>query len=556
MGRLLQERFVPYALNAMRTSDSIADANCPTLPETTALPHLPGRPGAVRCEVPQRIALLGQNCNITDQEFQRIRELIYREAGISLSESKRALVCSRLAKRLRLHRLANHTEYLDFLATRDPDGTELQVLVNCLTTNKTDFFREPHHFEFLREVVFPQIQRLAERGHPRRLRIWSAGCSRGHEPYSIAITIREHFGSLRGWDMRILASDINTEVLDAASKGIYPLDQIDCVDPLLRQKYFLRGSGEHAGECQVRPEVRRMVTFRQINLMERPWPIQSRFDVIFCRNVIIYFDTATQRALTIRLADQLAENGYLMLGHSEHPTWLGEVLTARGQTVYQRKRGGASSVAEEKPSARPTAVALVSVPKEPAPPAVPTPAATVAVREIISGQYFATKTPTRIATVLGSCVAACLYDPQTQIGGMNHFMLPDQKTDFKVCARYGIHAMELLINEIMKLGGDRRRLQAKVFGGASLLGFSDSPWNVANRNCEFVRDFLQTERIPVVAQRLGGNQPLRVYFRTDTAKVLVKVLHNPGHLLERERAYRQQLADRVLHPQTDNVTLF
>lgn len=540
----------------MSTSDSLADVNCPTLPDTAVLPHFPGRQGAVRCEVPQRVVLLGQNCNITDQEFQRIRELIYREAGISLSETKRALVCSRLAKRLRLHRLNSHTEYLDFLATRDPDGAELQVLVNCLTTNKTDFFREPHHFDFLREVVFPQIQRLADRGHPRRLRIWSAGCSRGHEPYSIAITIREHFGTLRGWDMRILASDINTDVLDIARAGIYPLDQIDCVDPLLKQKYFLRGSGEQTGNCQVRPEVRRMVTFRQINLMERPWPIQSRFDVIFCRNVIIYFDTATQRALTIRFADQLSENGYLMLGHSEHPTWLGEVLTARGQTVYQRKRGAASAAAEEAKPSRQTAVAMDPVQKASAPAATETPSGKIAAREIISGQFFATRTPTRIATVLGSCVAACLFDPQSGIGGMNHFMLPDQKTDLKVCARYGIHAMELLINEIMKLGGDRRRLQAKVFGGASLLGFSDSPWNVANRNCQFVREFLNTERIPIVAQRLGGSQPLRVYFVTDTAKVLVKVLRNPGHLLERERAYRQQLAERVIHPQTDNVTLF
>jgi chemotaxis protein methyltransferase CheR len=540
---------IANAMTATITHHRLADTHT-ALRATGHLESAGGAPAAA-----QRVALPGQNCNITDQEFHAIRELIYREAGISLSEAKRALVCSRLAKRLRLHKLATHTEYLEYLATSDPDGEELQVLVNCLTTNKTDFFREPHHFEFLREVIFPQIRRLADRGMPRRLRIWSAGCSRGHEPYSIAITILEDFPSLRGWDVRILASDINTEVLAAAKAGIYPLDQIAGVDPELKCKYFLRGRGEQADCCQVRPEVRRLVTFRQINLMERPWPIQSRFDVVFCRNVIIYFDAATQRALTICLADQLAENGYLMLGHSEHPTWLGELLTARGQTVYQRKRGASVSVDDSRLS-RPVAVAFVPTPKAPAPVPAVKPQASVTAREIISGQYHAAKTPTRIATVLGSCVAACLYDPQARIGGMNHFMLPDQKTDMQVCARYGVHAMELLINEIMKLGGDRRRLQAKVFGGASLLGFSDSPWNVANLNCVFVREFLNMERIPIVAERLGGNQPLRVFFLTDTAKVLVKALRSPGHLLERERDYHQQLAERVTHPRNDNITLF
>jgi chemotaxis protein methyltransferase CheR len=490
------------------------------------------------------LGVLASACPISDQEFHRIQELIYREAGISLSESKRALVCSRLAKRLRRLGLADHTQYLEYLATKDHDGTERQAMINCLTTNKTDFFREPHHFEFLRDVVFPQAEERAARGQPRRLRIWSAGCSIGHEPYTIAITAREHFGSSQGWDIHILASDINTEVIRTAQQGVYPLEQIEHLEDDVKRKYFLRGSGECEGYCQVRPELRRMITFRQINLMARPWPIQIHFDVIFCRNVIIYFDLDTQRQLTLRFADQLAPKGYLMLGHSEHPTWLTEFLAPRGQTVYQRVT---TDAIEEK-----------SATTEPARPVAsePPPAPEVETREIVSGQIYASRQPTRIATLLGSCIAACLFDPQSRIGGMNHFMLPFHTSDPTVSARYGIHAMELLINDIMKLGGDRRRLQAKVFGGSSVLQFEDSPWNVAQRNCQFVRDFLHTEKIPIVAQRLGGNQPLRVYFMTDTGKALVKVLPAPRQLLDREQQYSRQVSERLLHPQTDNVTLF
>lgn len=516
-------------------------------PSSTASrpPQLPPRHAvAGKASPAEPVGLLASACAISDQEFNRIREMIYQEAGISLGESKRALVCSRLAKRLRRLGLTNHTQYLEYLATEDCSGVERQAMVNCLTTNKTEFFREPHHFDFLREVIFPAAERRAERGQPRRLRIWSAGCSMGHEPYSIAITAREHFAASQGWDVRILASDINTEVIHTAEQGVYPLEQIEPAEDSIRRKYFLRGNGSFEGYCQVRPELRRMITFRQINLMERPWPVQIHFDVIFCRNVIIYFDMATQRLLTTRFADQLTENGYLMLGHSEHPTWLAEYLTARGQTVYQRN--STEPVADDTPPEPPLAA---SAGADELPPAAES-------REIISGQVYATPRPTRIATVLGSCVAACLFDPHARIGGMNHFMLPFHTSDPTVSARYGIHAMELLINEIMKLGGDRRRLQAKVFGGSSVLRFEDSPWNVAQRNCQFVRDFLHTEKIPIVAQRLGGNQPLRVYFMTDTGKALVKVLPAPGHLLDREKQYSRQITEGLLHPRSDNVTLF
>jgi chemotaxis protein methyltransferase CheR len=455
---------------------------------------------------------------ITNAEFDRIREMIYREAGISLSDSKRALVCSRLAKRLRNLNLHSHTEYLDYLATRDADGEERQTMINCLTTNKTDFFREPHHFAFLRESIFPGIQRRAESGGPRRVRIWSAGCSIGHEPYSIAMTILDHFPSLRGWDVRILASDINTQVLETAREGIYPLEQLAPVDETTRSNYFLRGTGSQAGLCQVRPEVRRLVDFRQINFMEQRWPIRGRFDIIFCRNVIIYFDQATQRRITLRLGEQLAEHGYLILGHSEHPNWLDGLFNSAGQTVYQRKSvGGTPRNTWPQAANSPPSLAAASC-------SAPPPKAPALERRVInSGEYFAAATPTEISTGLGSCVAACLFDPQTRIGGMNHFMLPESSDTFG-SARYGVHAMELLINAIMKLGGDRRRLQAKVFGGSNVFCFQTSVADVGGQNTRFIRQFLETEQIPIAAERLGGNQPLRVLFHPQSGRAFVKTI--------------------------------
>jgi chemotaxis protein methyltransferase CheR len=499
------------------------------------------------------IPLAGGLTSITDQEFDAIRDILYREAGISLGEAKRALVCSRLAKRLRDLRLKTHGEYLEYLGTRDPNGVERQLMINCLTTNKTDFFREPHHFAFLRDVVFPQVKQRAARGGPRRLRIWSAGCSMGDEPYTIAMTILEHFGSLHGWDIRVLASDINTEVLQTAEQGIYPLERIATLSEDLKRRYFFRGTGNCRGLCQVRPEVRRLVTFRRINFADRSWPIHTRFDVLFCRNVIIYFDAETQRRLLPRFAEHLAEGGHLILGHSENLHWLTQIFSPLGNTIYQR-RAGVRVTTVDKEAASPTPRAMGPGPWRGQ--GLIRHGEVAHRREIIVGEYFASREPTEISTVLGSCVAACLFDPVAGIGGMTHFLLPSHATDPTVSARYGVHAMELLINEIMRVGGDRRRLQAKLFGGANVLHSGNSLLDVGKRNGEFARWFLENERIPVIAERLGGRNPVRVHFFPHSGKALVKIFPNPEKIAECEARYREQAAARIANPKSDNITLF
>jgi len=184
---------------------------------------------------------------ISDREFASFRALILQEAGISLGDSKRHLICARLGRRLRRLGLQTFSQYYAYLMSCDPGREERLQMVNCITTNKTDFFRENHHFEFLRDRVFPELRERALAGKPRRLRIWSAGCSSGEEPYSIAIAVREFFSALPGWDVKILASDIDTEMLRTAEQGIYAAERLAGVPEELRRRHFLRGRGEWAG---------------------------------------------------------------------------------------------------------------------------------------------------------------------------------------------------------------------------------------------------------------------------------------------------------------------
>ncbi len=273
--------------------------------------------------------------NITNEEFRAFHVLVLKEAGIFLSDAKRQLVASRLAKRLRHFGFSTFSQYYHYLETQDPCGEERLQMVNCITTNKTDFFRESHHFDFLRDQVFPELRERALQGGPRRLRIWSAACSSGEEPYTIALTVREEFPAHCGWDIRILASDIDTDILHRAERGVYTMERLAGMPEPFRRKYFLRGKGKWEGSVRVRPELQELVTFRRINFMDPTWPIHTRFDVIFCRNVIIYFDRETQRRLFERLRRYLHEDGYLMVGHSESLHWLADLFVPLRGTIYR-----------------------------------------------------------------------------------------------------------------------------------------------------------------------------------------------------------------------------
>jgi len=272
---------------------------------------------------------------ISEDEFQAFQHLIYTETGIALNDSKRCLLSSRLAKRLRALQLNDYLEYYEYILRRDPDGTEMQEMINCITTNKTDFLREPHHFEFLSTRLFPAIARKAATGGPRKVRIWCAASSHGHEPYSLAMTVREFAPFETSWDVRILASDIDTNVLSRAEEGVFDVEDLAPVGDLRMRRYFDRGTGRYAGKVRAKRQLRELLTFRQINLIEDVWPIQAKFDAIFCRNVMIYFDLPTQRKVVEHLVRYLKPGGYLMLGHSESIQWSPSPVQPLGNTIFQ-----------------------------------------------------------------------------------------------------------------------------------------------------------------------------------------------------------------------------
>lgn len=272
---------------------------------------------------------------ISEDDFQAFQHLIYAETGIALNDSKRCLLSSRLNKRLRALQLDDYLDYYEYLLQRDHDRCEMQEMINCITTNKTDFLREPHHFQFLTSTIFAQIARRAATGGPRKLRIWCAASSHGHEPYSLAMTVRDYPAFEAGWDIRILASDIDTNVLARAEEGVFDIEDLAPVGELRTRRYFDRGTGSFAGKVRAKRALRDLIAFRQINLIDDAWPIRTQFDVIFCRNVMIYFDLPTQRKVVEHLSRHLVSGGHLMLGHSESIQWTPSPLRSLGNTVFK-----------------------------------------------------------------------------------------------------------------------------------------------------------------------------------------------------------------------------
>lgn len=275
---------------------------------------------------------------ITPIEFDMFRKLIYQHTGISLSEAKKQLVQSRLQKRLVYHKLQSFQEYYDLLLCEGENGEEYILFINSITTNKTDFFREAHHFQMVSERIIPEIIERVRTGKASpKIRVWHAGCSTGEEPYTLAITLAEALQGMGNWDIRQLASDIDTQVLSHAEQGVYTKERTELIPRHLLKKYFLHGKGEKAEMVRVREELRTWITFRQINLLNPQWPFRSnmQFDMIFCRNVVIYFDKSTQRKLLSRFEQLLRPGGYLFLGHSESLLGANTSFEPCGQTVYR-----------------------------------------------------------------------------------------------------------------------------------------------------------------------------------------------------------------------------
>jgi chemotaxis protein methyltransferase CheR len=401
-----------------------------------------------------------------EEDFAALRQLVKELTGINLTDQKRELVYGRLSRRLRALGLVSFRDYRELIKS---DRGELVQLINAITTNLTAFFREAHHFTYLREQV---LRPLAENARgKRRVRIWSAGCSTGEEPYSIAMSVLEALPDVARWDVRILATDLDSDVLERARRGVYSPERLRDLDPALIERYFTQVQEPRGPAYRVAPALGSMITFKQLNLMH-PLPMKGPLDAIFCRNVVIYFDKDTQRDLFARVANLQASGAMLFLGHSE--------------TLFR--------------------------------------------------------------AVLG-------------VGGMNHFMLPEDTSSASnawldpvvgLATRYGSYAMESLINDLLKLGAARGRLEIKLFGGGRIL---TSLTDVGQRNIDFIRGYAKMEGYAVAAEDLGGTQPRKVVYFPTEGRVKVRRLRP---IENRSIADREQIYMSSIGKQSDggDVELF
>ncbi|VXC64429.1 chemotaxis regulator, protein-glutamate methyltransferase [Burkholderia sp. 8Y] len=274
----------------------------------------------------------------TVADFARIRELIHRRAGISLSDHKRDMAYSRLARRLRACGMDTFKQYLDRLESND-DNAEWEAFVNALTTNLTAFFRESHHFPLLADFVKRRQQPVS---------VWCSAASTGEEPYSIAMTLVEALGEQAARHCTVFASDIDSQVLAKADAGVYSLDQVKAMPVERLKRFFLKGTGSHAGFVRVRPELRSMVNFGRVNLTDARYDVKGPFDAIFCRNVMIYFDKPTQGQVLSRFEPLMKSGGLLFAGHSENFTYVSQAFRLRGQTVYELTRDTKAAGAQKR----------------------------------------------------------------------------------------------------------------------------------------------------------------------------------------------------------------
>jgi chemotaxis protein methyltransferase CheR len=276
---------------------------------------------------------------ISSGDYTRLRQLIYDETGISLGAGKQVMLEGRIRRRLKALAIDSCREYCIFLFSRQGLQDELVHLIDAVTTNKTDFFREPRHFDFLVSRVLPE--HLAGSESRRPFLVWSAGCSSGEEPYTLAMVLSEFGPTHPGFAFRILATDISTEVLDKAALGVYSNDAVRPVPQALKVKYLMRGRERNCDRVRVAPELRRLVEFRRLNFIDSDYGVAEKFDAIFCRNVIIYFDRATQQSILTKITARLRPGGYLFMGHAETLHELDLPVEPVAPALYRRIDGRA-----------------------------------------------------------------------------------------------------------------------------------------------------------------------------------------------------------------------
>jgi chemotaxis protein methyltransferase CheR len=290
------------------------------------------RVGSLNKDVQQKLS----GFNLTDKQFQNLSSYIERELGIKMPDSKKIMLESRLQKRVKALQLPSFKEYLDIVFSDDDRQSELLHMIDAVTTNKTDFFRESDHFDYMLQSLLPERTRISGWGMGSPLRIWSAGCSSGEEPYTMTMVLENYKEKNSAFQYGILATDISINMLKRAVEGIYTEEKIMPVSMAFRKKFLLKSKDPRSGIVRIKPELRKKIIFHRLNLMDEVFDIKEKFEIIFCRNVIIYFDRNNQAKLLKKFYNHLVPGGYLFLGHSETITGLDIPFYSVAPTIYRR----------------------------------------------------------------------------------------------------------------------------------------------------------------------------------------------------------------------------
>jgi len=283
---------------------------------------------------------------ISDREFILYRKLIYSKAGIWLSPTKKAFLEARLSRRVRELGMDSFQAYYQYV-TQNPDGSELEQLLDRVSTNETHFFREPRQFEFLEQQIFPDWKAQGDSGlRPRRIRVWSAGCSTGEEPYSLAMILLDHFPRGSGWEIEIIATDLSSRVLKSAQKAVWSIVKAKEIPQSYLKRFMLKGTGSQQAYMKAGTEIQAIIRFQQLNLNDDHYAVPEPFDLIFCRNVLIYFDAASRARVVYRLVNCLAPGGFLLVGHAESLNGVSDRIRHVRPTIYVQ--GSAKSFASNR----------------------------------------------------------------------------------------------------------------------------------------------------------------------------------------------------------------
>ena len=448
---------------------------------------------------------------LSEGDLAAFQRLAYEVAGIHLADNKREMLATRLARRLHALGLPGYRAYYQLLTTGDPTGDEREHFINAITTNKTSFFREPHHFDFLRDQVIPELRERVAAGAPKRLRIWSCACSTGEEPYSIAMIAHRELAR-DGYAIEIVASDIDTEVLSRAHDGHYTSTQLAEIPADHRSRYFEPGA--HVRDpWQVRDELRALLQFHHVNLIHDAFPFSGPFDAIFIRNVIIYFDRPSQGALFRRLRGYLADTSYLFLGHSESLLYITDAFAPAGRTIYRPRVVHRSDAATSVSSA---ALRHPGLPGASAG-ALARRRGRATITPMPGDGMVASAEALRLDATVGPSVATCAFDPQAKVGGMVQLRSgePDRAAE---------QAIRQLAARLVELGASLHALRAKLVGGG---GVTPGDRAAGEHLTGIAERVLHAIGIPLASKRVGGHRRLEIQFFTGSGRLLCRD-HEPA----------------------------